>query len=553
METGKARVYDISELLRRYPVSSPISECTMIEKSVCMTEVVKNTLILTYSRAERKDKIDLWHPALECALIISIIESYIPITFFSSLSIWKRSAITVPEIYGVLADISWHLGTFKEIHTILHGCIDVLLMSHSSMPDYDNLNADIKEEADVMLCMAINGGNVECLKYAFRSLHLPLSLSDFVGRGDVGESDWRRAMILRGWRSSPGISPSLVVKHISPEVYSLAYPMGKDLGAVRYGSLLREAIEQGSREYLLYLRNVLCDIGQRMIVSVERKLATDEKQIVEECNRCFPLVKGNLTLKIRVGILYAIIMKYADEKMKEFVSGWTSYPSLVIGDQGDKRCKALRTITRAGGHNLVEEVLLFVRIMILDEGRDYGDLFFRKLVRESLREIDLGEERLPIDTYRFLITHDMMSWKMIMALPGENGHHLIDTVVFVNGEEIIEKIYMAVLNKVKKNHTDPQLSIPEEAAPYMFEIFKAMRKYVRGIHSSIYHTFSYPAIYRVLCRIEGKKYENEIYILKTQIEEMYRSECLVLGEDCGHHITCGILERCSGGKVLEEK
>lgn len=579
METGKAKTYDISELLRRYPVLSPISSYQMVEKVVCMTSIVEGTLIFTYNRADREDKIDLPHPALECAPIMSIIESYIPITFFSSLSVWKRSAITVPEIWTVLADMSWHLETFKKVHGILHGCVNVLLMSGSSMPDCDNLDIGGGGETDAILCMAINGGNVECLKYAFGALHLPLSLGDFV-KGDFKESDWRREMILRGWRSFPGIYPSLVIRYISPKTFSLAYPKGEGLDEARYGNLLREAITQGSKEYILHLRDVIHNISWMALSSVAMKLVVDEKQIVETCNKCLSKVKIQNTLKTQVALVYTIVTKYADEKMDEFTSGWDSlgkpgrssfslekykdlpngrsssfsFPTLVMGDQNDKKRRALKCVTRTGGYNMIGEVLYFVRTMILDESREYGDLFFRKLIRESLEKIALRRERLPLDTYRFLVTHSMLSWKMILTIcSGENRHHLIDTVIFMNGEKVIEEIYNGIINKVKKNRTDLQLSIPEEIAPYIFEIYKAMRKYAVQAHGNAYYIFSYPAIYRVLCRIKGEKYEHEIRTLKKKIEEMYRSECLTLGEDCGHHIMCGILRKCDGGKVLEEE
>lgn len=222
---------------------------------------------------ERDEEMGESHTIFGIGDVISIVESYEPLTIFSNLAIWKRDAITLEEAVNILIDVCHDVDTFSNLLRMMIRARYIWL-SKSSDVIYHPLSSPILRQK--IFCKVVARGSYECHRVVY-SLLFP---SKTVKSEHV--SSWRSDTFYDEMYYVDEATPisfnwyESIVKHVDVEDFKVVYPKERSaMDSRSFLGLTRQAL-LCSPDHLRYLRTLFRNIPESLMGGYAGDLLTCE-------------------------------------------------------------------------------------------------------------------------------------------------------------------------------------------------------------------------------------------------------------------------------------
>lgn len=321
--------------------------------------------------------------------VVSIIESYEPLTAFSSLSIWKRNAIYYDEIVQIVGEVSHDCKTLTHILTTYRDCISVWINTEEEIEPRNSIfEFWFRESA---FCKVVAYGSYESYEALGRIVFPGRSLPQST-RGE----GWRREIFNEKMKSQEGVRRVPVtiydiMNNVDVHTFADIYASGTHMNEDVFLNLMTIAIST-RMPHLHYLVHFYKGMPRSRVQSyIESKLSEVDMK------NCVSMWKD---LREKGNFIPAVVMEVGKHfclSLHRFV-GWESF--FHFSDTFTTRCDEILRIHASGilkcrdknPEEIVENIRSIVITCFYECARDRADIIISYMVAQIFGKFhDRGE------------------------------------------------------------------------------------------------------------------------------------------------------------------
>lgn len=265
---------------------------------------------------KRDEKMESSHDLLHTPDIVSIIESYEPLTAFSPLTIWRRNTIYHDEIIFILGDVSHDCKTFKHILNIFKYCTSIWINTGRETVPIDPICSDWFTEP------------VFCKVAAYGSYESYTSLGEIVFSGQsfprsTGGEGWRREVLNERMEIKDETLPipvalAVVIPNVDADTFARIYPLGTHMEQCVFINIMAATIGSDS-PHLYHLVDFYKGIPQSTVQSY-----MESKVSEEDMKKCVFIWKESKTKGDSISSAITEICDYLCLSLSRFAR-WKTY------------------------------------------------------------------------------------------------------------------------------------------------------------------------------------------------------------------------------------
>lgn len=329
----------------------------------------------------RDEKMPITHDLLCIPTILSIIESYEPLTVFSSLNIWKRNTIYHDEMIRVLGEVSHDCKTFEHILGIFKYCTSIWINAEKDTVPIDFVRSEWFREQT--FCRVAAYGTYESYEALGRIVFPGESFPKRTRGGRWRREVLNKRMEIKDETLPPPVTLAAIISNVDVDTFASIYPPGSHMEQDVFISLMMICIRNDS-PHLYHLAEFFRGMPRYRV-----RLYLDSKSSETDMEKCIEIWKEFKEAEHPIPIAISKIGDHFCSSLRHFV-GWEKVSHFSNG--ATVRCKEMVNAHKCyllrsqdmGSREVVKSIRDIVITCFCESARDDADRNISLLVAHIL-------------------------------------------------------------------------------------------------------------------------------------------------------------------------